>query len=77
MEIYEFLSPHNGDTFLLEENTQIPLRAKKEVWWHINDKFFEETKETVFDIENSGVFKIKALGEEGEEEIVKIFVEEE
>ncbi|MCK4799911.1 hypothetical protein KAS31_02940, partial [Candidatus Parcubacteria bacterium] len=71
------LNPHNGDTFLLEENTQIPLRAKKEVWWYINDKFFEEAKETVFDIENSGVFKIKALGEEGEEEIVKIFVEEE
>jgi len=71
------LNPHNGDTFLLEENTQIPLRAKKEVWWYVNGKFLGEEKEIVFDIENSGVFKIKALGEEGEEEIVEIFVEEE
>ena len=53
------------------------LCEQKKVWWYINDKFFEEAKETVFDIENSGVFKIKALGEEGEEEIVEIFVEEE
>ena len=71
------LNPHNGDIFLLEENTRIPLRAKSDVWWYVNDKFLDEKKEIILDIENSGAFKIKALGENGKEEIVEIFVEEE
>ncbi len=71
------LNPHNGDIFLLEENTRIPLRAKKEVWWYVNNKFFGEEKEIILNIENSGTHKIKALGENGKEEVVEIFVEEE
>ena len=71
------LNPHNQDTFLFEENTQIPLRAKESVWWYVNDNFLNEGKEVVFDIENSGVYKIKALGENGKEEFVEIFVERE
>ena len=71
------LNPHNGDVFLLEENTRIPLRAKKEVWWYVNNKFFGEEKEIILDIENSGTYKIKALSENGKEEVVEIFVEKE
>ncbi|MCK4592486.1 transglycosylase domain-containing protein [Candidatus Parcubacteria bacterium] len=71
------LNPHNGDIFLLEENTQILLRAKKEVWWYVNNKFFGEEKEIILDIENSGIYKIKALDENSKEEVVKIFVKEE
>jgi len=69
------LNPHNQDTFLLEENTQILLRAKESVWWYVNDNFFGEGKEVVFDIENYGTYEIRALGENGKEEIVEIFVE--
>jgi len=69
------LNPHDQDTFLLEKNTQIPLRAKEDVWWYINNNFFNEGKEIIFDLESSGVYEIKALGENGKEEIVKIFVE--
>ena len=71
------LNPHNQDTFLFEENTQILLRAKESVWWYVNDSFWGEGKEIVFDVENSGVYTIKALGENGKEEVVEIFVEEE
>lgn len=71
------LNPHNGDIFLLEENTRIPLRAKNDVWWYIDDSFWGEGKEAVFDIQNAGAFKIKALGEEGKEEVIEIFVEKE
>jgi len=71
------LNPHDQDTFLFEKNTQILLRAKENVWWHINDNFFGEGKEIIFDIETSGVYKIRALGENGKEEVMEIFVEEE
>jgi len=71
------LNPHDQDIFLLEKNTQIPLRAKEDVWWYINDNFFGEDKEVIFDIENPGVYEIKALGENDKEEVVEIFVEEE
>ncbi len=71
------LNPHDQDTFLFEENTQILLRAKESVWWYVNDNFFGEGKEIIFDIENPEIYKIKALGENGKEEVVEIFVEEE
>ena len=70
------LNPHDQDTFLFEENTQILLRAKEDVWWYVDDNFLGEEKEVVFDIETFGTYEIKALGENGREEIIEIFVEE-
>jgi len=70
------LNPHNQDTFLFEENTQILLRAKESVWWYVNNNFFGEGKEIILDIETFGTYEIRALGENGKEEIVEIFVEE-
>lgn len=71
------LNPHNDDIFLLEKNTQILLKAKESVWWYANDAFLGEGKEAIFDIENPGIYEIKALGENGKEESVKIFIERE
>ena len=69
------LNPHNGDIFLLEEITQIPLRAREEVEWYVDDRFLGAGKEIVFDVESFGDYAIRAVGEDGEEERVVVFVE--
>lgn len=69
------LNPHDQDVFLLEENTRIILRAKEIVSWQIDDIFLGEEKEIIFDIENTGIYRIKALSKNGKEEIVEVFVE--
>jgi len=71
------LNPHDGDIFLLEEITQIPLRAREEVEWSVGDKFIGVGKEIILDVEDFGSYEIRAVGEDGKEEIVEIFVEEE
>jgi len=69
------LNPHDQDTFLLEEITQIPLRAREEVEWFVDDKFLGTGKEIIFDVEDFGSYEIRGVSGDGREEIVKVFVE--
>jgi len=68
------LNPHDGDNFLLEEDTKIILRAKEPVVWFINEEILEG-KENIFVPKNPGYFEIKAKSlRNGKEEKIKIFV---
>jgi len=63
------LTPHNGDRFLLEENTKIICRAKESVDWFINNQHFLHAKEAIFTPKEAGVYKIMAKSKNTQEEI--------
>ena len=69
------LTPHNGDRFLLEENTKIICRAKESVDWFINNQRFLHAKEAIFVLKETGVYKIMAKTENAQE-IIEIIVAE-
>ncbi len=69
------LNPHNGDIFLLEAITQIPLRAREEVEWYVDNKFLGIGKEIILDMESFGDYEIRAVGEDGKEEKIIISIE--
>jgi len=68
------LSPHNGDTFLLEENTQIILKAKENVTWFVNDEFFAEGESVIFVPQKEGQYRIEALGSNNQKEGITILI---
>ncbi|MFA6096238.1 MAG: transglycosylase domain-containing protein [Candidatus Paceibacterota bacterium] len=59
-------SPHDNDTFLFENNTQIPLKSKEESKWYINDELLGSGKEIIFVPQNYGIYKIEAASTESE-----------
>jgi penicillin-binding protein 1C len=63
------LSPHDGDIFLLEDNTKIILRAKENVEWFLNGEIFAEGKEVVFQPKKPGQYNIRAKNSSNFEEI--------
>jgi membrane carboxypeptidase/penicillin-binding protein PbpC len=69
------LNPHDGDHFLLEEGSEIILKAKDIVDWFVNDKFIGNGKEKIFLPEKSGFYQIKARKRHLSEEII-IFISE-
>ena len=68
------LNPHQGDFFLLEENSQIILEAKENVKWFINGKLIGEGKSNIFIPQESGSYQIKAELSNGFQETVTILV---
>lgn len=60
------ISPHDKDTFLLERNTQIPLRSEEESKWYINDELLGSGKEIIFVPQNYGIYKIEAASVKSE-----------
>lgn len=70
------LNPHDGDTFLLEKNTAIPLKARKDAEWKINGAPWGNGQELIFAPQEVGEYVIEA-GEKTEKESVKVFVEAE
>ncbi len=68
------LNPHQGDLFLLEENSQITLKAKENVKWFINGKLIGEGKSNIFIPQESGSYQIKAELSNGFQETVTILV---
>lgn len=70
------LHPHDGDAFLLEENTKIILEAKKPVKWFINEGFLSEEQDYVFIPQKVGSYQIKAEGIGNFREIVTIYINE-
>ena len=70
------LNPHNGDNFVLENNTQIIFQAKEKVKWYINSEFFGEEEKIIFPPSKTGQYKITAQTPEGREETIYIFLAE-
>jgi len=66
------LFPHDGDTFLLNETTEIPLEAATEASWYLNNVFFGNGKKLPFAPKETGVYRIKAKSDSFEEEITVI-----
>jgi len=71
------LNPHDGDVFLLEEDTQITLSARESVEWFVNNIFFDKASELNFKPMTYGRYEIKAIKENDDEETVIIHVEKE
>lgn len=71
------INPHQEDTFLLEEKTQIPLIAREEVKWYINNDFLDYSKKTIFTPNESGIYNIKAISDNAEEQNIIIYINEE
>jgi len=67
-------SPHDGDVYLLEENTKIKLEAKEEVKWFLNDKPMGNGKDLIISITKTGQYSIKALRNDESSEKITIFV---
>lgn len=67
------LNPHSDDTFILEKNTQIILKAKESVEWFVNDEFLGQGERIIFSPEKSGQYRIKAKSD-GSQETVAILV---
>jgi len=66
------LLPHQNDTFFLEENTQIVLRAKESVSWFVDNIHLDTGVETIFVPEKAGIYIIKAETKTGRKEIVSV-----
>lgn len=65
------LLPHDGDTFFLDENTQIILQAKEEVTWFINNL---PSTTDVFSPKKVGAYTITAETKTGRRETMNIQV---
>jgi penicillin-binding protein 1C len=70
------LKPHDGDSYLLEENTKIILEAKEKVSWFIDGNFLGEGESQIFAPNKTGQVKIKAQGLDGKEEALTIYIQE-
>lgn len=68
------LNPHDGDTFLLEKNTRIPLKAREGVTWKVNETFLGRGEELIFTPDKIGRYTIEAMAKDKTESI-KIFIE--
>ena len=69
------LLPHDGDTFMLEENTKIILWAKEDVQWYINDQAFGEGIEKIFPPAKAGQYLINAKAAQGKNENITINIQ--
>jgi penicillin-binding protein 1C len=70
------LHPHDGDVFLLEEDTKIILEAKESVKWFINEEFLDEGQDYIFIPQRAGQYQISAEGIGGPQEIITIYINE-
>ncbi len=69
------LSPHDGDFFLLEENTKIILKAKENVSWFVNKEFLGKNTNQIFAPQKPGNYQIEAVNDNGLEETIIIWVQ--
>jgi penicillin-binding protein 1C len=68
------LDPHDGDVFLLEENSHIFLKSNSNAQWFVNNIFLAEGKDVIFTPQNPGTYEIKAKSPNGFQETVMILV---
>ncbi len=67
-------APHNGDTFLLESQTEIPLAAASEVNWFVNGASAGQGQNLTWHPPAKGDYLISAEASNGQEAEVKIHV---
>jgi len=70
------LNPHDGDSFILENNTQIIFQAKEKVKWYLNSELFGEDEKIIFSPLKAGQYKITAQTSKGQKEMIYIFLTE-
>ena len=68
------LLPHENDVFLLEENSEIILKATEKVKWYVGGKFLTENQEASFAPKNAGQYQIQAEAPNGASESVEISI---
>ncbi len=66
------LTPHQGDKYLLQKNTTIPLTASKEVDWYVDNKLISHSTTTNWQPKEAGKYKITAASNEGKKEEISI-----
>jgi membrane peptidoglycan carboxypeptidase len=67
-------SPLDGDTFLLELNTNIPLVSSEDVTWYVNGARIGFGTRVIFAPERDGEHVIRATAEDGNKAEVKIYI---
>lgn len=70
------LAPHDGDTFLLEKNTSIFLKAKENVKWYIDGTLLSAKQNNIFNPRKAGQYSIKVISASEQTEIITIFANE-
>lgn len=70
------LTPHDGDNFLLEENTRIILRATEKAKWYVNEELWGEDSNIIFVPQKIGQYQIKAESADGSRGTVTIYIDE-
>lgn len=65
-------NPHNGDVFLLDNKTTIPLKSSQIASWYVNDEFVGKNTEILFQPKKPGQYTIRAVGDDEKEESVTI-----
>ena len=71
------IHPHNGDVFLYEEKTSVPLTSSKNVEWFINDSLIGEGSDISWKLQQPGQHIITARIDGEEESVVIQIVKEE
>jgi len=70
------LNPHNGDLFVLEENTRIIFEARENVSWFLNGELLGEGNNIIFTPTKTGQYQVKARNSKNREETVTVFLTE-
>lgn len=74
LDDYLIVTPHNNDSFELQKNNKIILKAKFKVDWFINGTFVSNNNEYIWEPIKKGQYIIKANSNSKQEQI-KIFLE--
>ncbi len=70
------LTPHDGDKFLLQPGTTLPLSASADVTWSINGKFFGKGQKLTWPAKQAGNYTITAETADGKKEQIIILINE-
>ncbi len=70
------LNPHDKDLFKFEENMSIPLKARVEVEWFINNHYLATGENVIFQPNAPGQYEIEARDKAGEKEKVIIEIQQ-
>lgn len=71
------LTPHDGDSFLLQPGTTIPLSASEDVDWTINGKLMSHGKNFTWHPTTTGSFVINASTGSDKKEEITVFLNQE
>lgn len=70
------VNPHEGDVFLLEKGMRVPLQAKEEVAWYIDDAFIGKGIKKDWRPTRAGRFMIRGEDKQGKQEKVFVTIED-